>query len=106
MKTIMLFLFSVLFISVLSLQQKKKDEPITLNVTLEYPMNSFEEEKRYNEEFLRLKRDVRNAEEKIHSDMELFKMLVNIQNVQIQKVNEILNVNSAILKQAIDKDEK
>jgi 5'-deoxynucleotidase YfbR-like HD superfamily hydrolase len=70
-----------------------------MNVTYEYPYRDLVEEEKYIEEHLRYIERVKQMENKFTNDMDLLRMMYNIQNAQIQKLNEIIGVNAALIKQ-------
>ena len=77
------------------------DQAITLNVTYESPMREIDEERKYTMEELNYGRKVRRLEQKFSEDIELLKMVINVQNIQIDKLNEIIMVNHEIAKELL-----
>jgi 5'-deoxynucleotidase YfbR-like HD superfamily hydrolase len=70
-----------------------------MNVTYEYPYRDIVEEEKYIEEHLRYVERVKQMENKFTKDMDLLRMMYNVQNAQIQKLSEIIFVNAALIKQ-------
>jgi hypothetical protein len=102
------FVISVLFISKFSgcanirngvtLTDDKKSEPLLLNVTYSTPVRDLEEEKKYTMEHVNYMKKVKRLEKKFTDDIDLLKMIVNVQNIQIDKLNEVIMVNEEIAK--------
>jgi hypothetical protein len=93
--TILLFLLKV----IISVRIKQQEKPVTMNVTYEYPWKDLEEQKKFNEEHFKYIDKTKEIEKKITDDMDLLRMMFNIQNTQIYKLREVIEVNKAILKQ-------
>lgn len=74
----------------------KDDKPMLLNVTYETPMRDLDEERKYTMEHLSYTKKVKRLEQKFSEDIELLKMIMNVQNSQIEKLNEIIMVNNEI----------
>ena len=79
-----------------NLKESPLDKPITLNVTYETPMRDLEEERKYTSEYLNYASKAKRLQHKIYQDVELLKMVMNVQNIQIEKLNEIIKSNSVI----------
>ena len=95
MKLIILFLTTLNILCV----NLKQDKPILMNATYEYPYRDIVEEDKYIEEHLRYIERVKQMEYKFTKDMDLLRMMYNVQNAQIQKLSEIIGVNAALIKQ-------
>jgi hypothetical protein len=80
-----------------------REEPMLLNVTYETPMRDLDEERRFTMEHLNYYKKIKELETKFNQDIELVKMLVNLQNLQIDKLHEILNVNNSVAKRLVQK---
>jgi len=74
-----------------------KNKPFIMNVTYQNPLDDLNERKKYAQEEIAYKRRVREIEQKIEADSDLLKMILNINNIQIQKLSEVVNVNLATL---------
>lgn len=77
--------------------RKDVPTPLVMNVTYQNPLNDYDERKHYLDEERYLKKRIDEIEEKIEADSELLKMIFNVNNVQIQKLSEVVNVNLASL---------
>lgn len=75
----------------------QKDKPILLNVTYTAPMRDPEEMEKYIKEYLSYTKRIKQMERKFIQDIDLIKTLLNIQSMQIDKVNEILHNNLATI---------
>ena len=82
--------------SIRSVKMKSSDKPMLLNVTYETPMRDLDEERKYTMEHLNYMKKVKRLEQKFSEDIELLKMIMNIQNSQIERLNEIVMVNNEI----------
>jgi hypothetical protein len=82
------------------------DQPITLNVTYESPMRDLNEERKYTMEHLNYARKVKRLSQKFADDMDVLKMIMNVQNIQIDKLNEIIMVNNEIAKEYLHSGKK
>ncbi len=94
----LLFTLIINYILAVRLREEEK-KPILMNVTYEYPYRDLEEEQKYLEEHLKYIQRVKEIEKKFNQDMDLMRMMVNVQNSQIQKLSEIIGVNAALIKQ-------
>lgn len=104
MKVVILILsFVVVFSMRLKTQGDAPDKPILLNVTYESSWRDLDEQRKYSQEYVNYVKKVKEVEDKFNKDIDLFKRLMNIQNLQIQKLNEIIEVNSAIGYHLIEK---
>jgi len=74
-----------------------KSKSFIMNVTYQNPLEDLNERKKYAQEEIAYKRRVREIEQKIEADSDLIKMILNINNIQIQKLSEVVNVNLATL---------
>jgi len=81
----------------LSLSGSMLRKEFTMNVTYQNPLEDYDERKKYADEEINFKRRINEVEQKIEADSELLKMILNINNIQIQKLSEIINVNLATL---------
>lgn len=81
-------------------------QPVTLNVTYETPMRDLDEERKYTMEEINYGRKVRRLEQKFSEDIELLKMVINVQNIQFDKLNEIVMVNHEIAKELLGSNKK
>jgi hypothetical protein len=79
------------------------DKPILLNVSYVTPMRDLEEERKFTMEQLNYMKKVKRLEQKFSDDIELLKMIMNVQNTQIERLNEIVMVNNEIAKQLLYK---
>lgn len=70
-----------------------------MNVTYEYPYQDIIEQRKYVDEHYRYINRVKQMEDKFTKDMDLLRMMFNVQNAQIQKLSEIIGVNAALIKQ-------
>jgi hypothetical protein len=95
MKLFLIFLVCYLAFSV----RVKDDKPINLDVTYEHPWKDLNERKKFYDEFFKYTKKTKEVEKKLTGDMELLKMLFNIQNNQILQLRQIIEVNKAILNQ-------
>lgn len=110
---ILFFLFTFFMISILliskfsecakikngaSLTDDKKSEPLLLNVTYSTPTRDLEEEKKFTMEHVNYMKKVKRLEQKFNDDIELLKMIANVQNIQINKLNEVVMVNEEVAK--------
>ncbi len=92
-------IFILIFISQSLAVRLRQDKPILMNVTYEYPYEDLVEEQKYVEEHYRYIHRVKQLENKFTKDMDLLRMMFNVQNAQIQKLSEIIGVNVALIKQ-------
>ena len=76
---------------------ENKKPPLSLNITYTHPMHDIDEQRKYAEEHISFIRKTKEIETKINSDYENLKMLLNVQNIQIEKINEIFHTNLAVL---------
>jgi hypothetical protein len=76
-------------------------EPMQLNVTYYTPTRDLEEEKKYALEHVNYMKKVKRMEQKFQDDIELLKMVMNVQNIQISKLNEVVMVNDEIAKELL-----
>ena len=96
-------LFTILYLHIFMksgvclLYKNDNKKPFTMNVTYQNPTEDYTERKKYVEEEIALKRRIGELEQKINADSDLLKMILNINNIQIQKLSEIINVNQATL---------
>jgi hypothetical protein len=104
--TLALLIISPLEAAKLKLKDGPIDQPITLNVTYESPMRDLNEERKYTIEHLNYARKVRRLAQKFSEDMDLLKMIINVQNIQIDKLNEIIMVNNEIAKEYLSTGRK
>lgn len=80
--------------------------PMTLNVTYEFPFNDITEKRLHAKETFNFKNRVKELETKIEKDSQLLKMILNVQNIQIQKMTEVYYLNQALFYHyLIEKDE-
>ena len=79
---------------IVSMTQAPK--PILVNVTYETPLRDLDEERKYQLEHLNYLRKVKGLEEKYSNDIDALKMMMNIQNLEIEKLNEVIMANSAV----------
>jgi hypothetical protein len=78
---------------------KQENKPILMNVTYESPWKDLQEERKFLDEHFKYMNKTKELEKKFTDDMNLLKMMFNIQNNQIYKLREIIEVNKAILSQ-------
>lgn len=76
------------------------DGPISLNVTYETSSRDLEEQRKYGKEFLSYNKAVNQLENKFNQDLKLLKMLLNIQNMELEKLNQVVYANSAVIHEA------
>ena len=81
-------------------------EPMRINVTYYSPTRDLEEEKKYALEHVNYMKKVKRMEQKFQEDIELLKMVMNVQNIQIVKLNEIVMVNDEIAKELLSEKQK
>ena len=94
-----LFNFSISLNLKLNEESLLKDKPVpfTMNVTYQNPIEDYTERKKFADEEINFKRRINELEQKLVADSDLLKMILNINNVQIQKLSEVVNVNLATL---------
>jgi hypothetical protein len=89
----------VLILSIIGYLAITQDKPLFMNITYEYPWKDLEEEKRFYDEHFKFINNTNLLEKKFTEDMDLLKAMYGIQNEQIYKLNEIIRVNKAILRE-------
>lgn len=72
-----------------------KQEPLEMNVNYVTPTRDLDEEIKFTEEHLNYMKKIKDIENKFREDTDIIKMLANLQNIQINKLYEIINVNAA-----------
>lgn len=91
----------------LRISTKEHPNPMVLNVTYEFPMHDLTESRLHAKELFNYKNRAKELETKIEKDSQLLKMIMNVQNIQIQKMTEIYYLNQALLfHYALDKEQK
>jgi hypothetical protein len=83
-----------------------KSKPLSLNITYEHPYHDIEEQRKYADQHILFVRRTKEVENKLTTEIENLKMLMNVQNIQIQKINEIFYTNLAVLYQKLANDYK
>lgn len=78
------------------------EEPMLLNVTYTTPFRELEEQKKVTMEHLNYIKKVKRLEQKFAEDIELLKMIMNVQNSQIEKLNEIIMVNHIVTNELLN----
>ena len=79
-----IFLFKI--ISSANIRAKEHPNPMVLNVTYEFPFNDITERRLHAKETFNYKNRIKELETKIEKDSQLLKMILNVQNIQIQKM--------------------
>ena len=82
------------------------DRPLAVNITYENPMHDINEQRKYAADHLAFIKRTKQVESKLYSDIENLKMVMNVQNIQIEKINEIFYTNLAVLYQKLANDYK
>ncbi len=104
MKLFIFFIFSIFSIIYHYKSLKIKDklqltgsgsepDPMLLNITYVTPMRDLDEERKYTGEHLHYMTKVKRLESKIMEDIDMMKEIMNTQNEQIDRLNEVLMVN-------------
>lgn len=103
-----LILFSLFnYSSCIRIAHKEHPDPMVLNVTYEFPIHDLTERRLHAKELFNYKNRAKELEIKIEKDSQLLKMILNVQNIQIQKMTEIYYLNQALLfHYVLDKKEK
>lgn len=83
-----------------------KSKPLSLNITYEHPYHDIDEQRKYADQHILFVRRTKEVENKLVTEIENLKMLMNVQNIQIQKINEIYYTNLAVLYQKLANDYK
>ena len=78
--------------------------PLSLNITYENPYHDLDEQKKYAQEHLAFIRKTKEIDDKVSRDYDNLKSIINVQNIQIEKINEIFYTNLAILYQKLAND--
>lgn len=86
--------------------EENKPKPLLLNITYENPMHDLDEQRKYAYEHIMFNKKVKQVETKLIKDIENLKALLNVQNIQIEKLNEIYLINLGVLYQKIANDYK
>lgn len=82
----------------------KVQNPLSLNITYEHPYHDIDEQRKYADEHIAFIRRTRDVENKLNREIENLKMILNVQNIQLQKINEIFYTNLAVLYQKLAND--
>lgn len=86
------------------LLNKLNNNPLNLNVTFKNSGRELNEMRKYQEEHVEWVKRVKFVENKIKTEFINLKMMSNVQNIQIQKLNEIFYGNLASLYFKLAKD--
>jgi hypothetical protein len=89
----------LLFLKCYVFSVRLMEKPLFLNVTYESPWKDLEEDRKFMDEHFKFINKTKEIGKKFTDDMNLLKMMFNIQNNQIYKLREIIEVNKAIINQ-------
>lgn len=87
-------------------EDENKPKPLLLNITYENPLHDLDEQRKYAYEHIAFNKKVKQIESSLIKDIENLKALLNVQNIQIEKLNEIYLINLGVLYQKIANDYK
>jgi hypothetical protein len=76
---------------------------LNLNVTYELPSRDLDEQRKFTMEHLNYIKKVKRLQQKFNDDLEMLKMILNVQNIQIQKLNEVVILNRELALQVANK---